>query len=310
MPGTDERAPMARGRRALHWRPEPAATGHTRAMQQSILVPVLALVVFAVALDLRPEDLRYVVRRPLAVGAGLTVQFLLLPVATWLATLALPLAPATEAAMMLVAACPGGALSNAVTLYGRGNVALSLSLSAVSNLLALVLTPLNFAWMVAANPDTARWARTIAVDPGDLWVSLVGLLGLPMAAALLLNRVAPGAAARIRRPLGRFAIAALGAFIVLAVASQWGAFVSAVGATLLLVVAHNGLGLLLGGVAARAARLPAADARAVVVESGMQNAGLALGIVATQFDADVAMVAVASIWGIWHIVSGGLLATV
>jgi hypothetical protein len=129
MPGTDERAPMARGRRALHWRPEPAATGHTRAMQQSILVPVLALVVFAVALDLRPEDLRYVVRRPLAVGAGLTVQFLLLPVATWLATLALPLAPATEAAMMLVAACPGGALSNAVTLYGRGNVALSLSLT-------------------------------------------------------------------------------------------------------------------------------------------------------------------------------------
>jgi BASS family bile acid:Na+ symporter len=278
-------------------------------MQQSILVVVLAVMVFAVALDLRVADLRYVARRPLAAGAGLVAQFVLLPVATWLATLALPLAPATEAAMMLVAACPGGALSNAVTWYGRGNLALSLSISAVSNLLALVLTPLNFSWMVAANPETARWVRTIAIDPGDLWISLFALLAVPMAAALLVTRLAPALAARIRRPLGRFAIAALGVFIVLALASQWTTFVGELGRTLPLVVAHNGLGLLLGWAASRAARLPAADARAVTVESGMQNAGLALGIVGTQFDADVAMVAVASLWGIWHIVSGGLLAT-
>jgi BASS family bile acid:Na+ symporter len=285
------------------------ATAARACMQQSILVLVLALMVFAVALDLRIEDLRYVARSPLAVGAGLVAQFVLLPVATWLATLALPLAPATEAAMMLVAACPGGALSNAVTWYGRGNLALSLSISAVSNVLALVLTPFNFAWMVAANPETARWAHAIAVDPRDLWTSLLMLLALPMACAMLVTRFAPAFAGRIRRPLGRFAIAALGVFIVLALASQWATFVRELGRTLPLVVAHNALGLLLGWAAARAARLPDGDARAVIVESGMQNAGLALGIVAAQFDADIAMVAVASMWGIWHIVSGGALAT-
>src|SRR6185295_4078726 len=100
--------------------------------------------------------------------------------------------PPTEAAMMLVAACPGGALSNVITAFGRGNLALSLSISAASSLLALLLTPLNFALMIQANPDTAAWARSIAVDPKDLVFSLVLLLAVPMSAAMLTTRYAPG----------------------------------------------------------------------------------------------------------------------
>ena len=117
-------------------------------------------------------------RIPIAVCVGLVAQFILLPGATLLATLVLDLPPATEAAMMLVAACPGGALSNVITHLGRGNLALSLSISAVSNVLALVLTPLNFTLMIGANPETAAWARSIAVDPKDLVVSLLLLLAI------------------------------------------------------------------------------------------------------------------------------------
>ena len=115
----------------------------------------------------------------------------------------LDLPPATEAAMMLVAACPGGALSNVITAFGRGNLALSLSISAVSSVLALVLTPLNFTLMIAANPATAAWARSISVNPFDLVLSLVLLLAVPMSAAMLTSRYAPGAVARIRKPLAR-----------------------------------------------------------------------------------------------------------
>ncbi len=279
-------------------------------MQQAILMMVLATMVYTVSLDLRVGDFTYVARHPLAVGVGLLAQFVLLPGATLLATLVLDLPPATEAAMMLVAACPGGALSNVVTHLGRGNLALSLAISAVSNVLALVLTPLNFTLMIAANPDTAAWARSIAVDPRDLVVSLLLLLAIPMSAAMLTTARAPVLAARIRTPLARFAAFALGAFIVLAVAAQWRLFVIELTRTLPLVIAQNALGLGLGYGAALLARIPVPDRRAVVVESGMQNSGLALGIIATQFGSDLAMIAVAGLWGIWHIVSGGALALV
>lgn len=277
-------------------------------MQQAILMMVLATMVYTVSLDLRVADFRYVARHPLAVGVGLFAQFVLLPGATLMATLVLELPPATEAAMMLVAACPGGALSNVVTHFGRGNLALSLSISAVSNVLALALTPLNFTLMISANPQTAAWARSIALDPRDLVMSLVLLLALPMGAALLTTRNAPALAARIAKPLARFAAIALFLFIVLAVAAQWRLFLIELTRTLPLVVAQNALGLALGYAAARLARLSAADLRAVVVESGMQNSGLALGIIAAQFGADLQMTAVAGLWGIWHIVSGGTLA--
>jgi BASS family bile acid:Na+ symporter len=277
-------------------------------MQQAILMAVLMAMVYTVSLELRAEDFRYVGRHPLAVGIGLLAQFALLPLATLGLTLLLDLPPATEAAMMLVAACPGGALSNVVTAFGRGNLALSLSISAVSSVLALFLTPLNFSLMIAANPATAAWARAIAVDPKDLVLSLVLLLAVPMSAALITSTRAPEFAARIRRPLARASAIALGLFIVVAVAAQAKRFVIERGRTLPVVILHNGLGLALGWMAARAARLAAADRRAVVIEGGMQNSGLALGIIAAQFGSDLSMVAVAGLWGIWHMVSGGTLA--
>jgi BASS family bile acid:Na+ symporter len=277
-------------------------------MQQLILFAVLAVMIYAVALDLRPADFRYVARHPRAVAAGLVAQFVLLPGATWLATLALDLPPAVEAAMLLVASCPGGALSNVITAFARGNLALSISISAVSNVLALVLTPLIFTLAVTSNVATAAWVRSIEVNPRDLWASLLLLLAVPVTAALLTSRLWPEAALRLRRPLGRIAVAALCLFIVAAVAAQWSVFVVEVVRTLPLVVVHNALGLAAGALAALIARTAPADLRAIVIEGGMQNSGLALGIIAAQFKSDLAMVAVASLWGIWHIVSGGSLA--
>lgn len=279
-------------------------------MQQPILMVVLAVMVYTVSLDLRLEDFRYVVRRPIAVGIGLFAQYVLLPGATWLLTLLLDLPAATEAAMILVATCPGGALSNVLTAFGRGNLALSLSISAVGGVLSLVLTPLNFTLLVSANPETAAWVRSIDVSPLALVASLVLILAIPMCAAMLTSRHAPAFAARARRPLARFSGVALAAFIVAAVAAQWSLFVIELTRTLPVVIVHNGLGLLLGWFAALAAALPVADRRAVVIEGGMQNSGLALGIIAAQFSSDLAMVAVAGLWGIWCIVTGGTLAAI
>jgi BASS family bile acid:Na+ symporter len=271
---------------------------------QLILSAVLACMVFSVALDLRVTDFRRVAEAPRAVVAGLVPQFVLLPVATWAATLALDLPPATEAAMMLVAACPGGALSNVITHLGRGNTALSVSISAVASLLALLLTPLNFTWMVTHNPVTAGWLRTLSIDASDIWFSLLALLALPMLLGLTVARQSPGLAARLRRPLGRFALVALAVFIVAGLWRERALLGAQIAPQMVVVVAHNAAGLLLGWLCATAFRVAERDRRAITIEGGMQNAGLALGIIAVQFGADLGMVIIASLWGIWHIVSG------
>lgn len=276
--------------------------------QQLILSLVLATMVFSVALELRVEDFRRVAKMPRSVVCALIPQFLLLPVATWAATLALDLPANVEAAMMLVAACPGGSLSNFVTHYGRGNTALSVSVSAVASLMALVLTPFNFGWMMAANPATAAWLREIALNPNDIWISLALMLAIPMALGLSLSHHRPRLAERIRKPLGNFSLLALLAFIALGLVAQRHLLNAAILPMLAIVVLHNASGLLLGWLTSKAMGMSEPDKRAVMIEGGMQNSGLALGIIAVQFNADLGMVIIASLWGIWHIVSGMSLA--
>lgn len=272
--------------------------------QQLVLSAVLVLMVFSVALELKVDDFRRVAKMPRAVVAGLTPQFILLPVGTWLATLVLDLPPNVEAAMILVAACPGGSLSNVVTHFGRGNTALSVSVSAVAALLALVLTPFNFSWMVASNPATASWLRTLDIDPSGIWFSLVVLLALPMALGLLASHRLPVLVAKIQKPLANLSIIALLAFIVLGLIKERQLLTLGLLPMLGIVILHNGSGLLFGYATSRAMGISVRDRRAVMIEGGMQNSGLALGIIAVQFNSDLGMVIIASLWGIWHIVSG------
>ena len=277
--------------------------------QQLILSLVLATMVFSVALELRVDDFRRVAQAPRLVLIGQIPQFILLPGATWLATLLLDLPPNVEAAMILVACCPGGSLSNVVTHHGRGNTALSVSISAVAALLALVLTPFNFTWMVSTNPATAGWLRQLDIDASDIWWSLLALLALPMALGLLCSHQAPALTARIRKPLGTFSLVALLLFIVAGLIKERQLLNAALLPQLLIVVLHNAGGLFLGWAAATAFRVAERDRRAIMIEGGMQNSGLALGIIAVQFNADLGMVIIASLWGMWHIVSGMTLAT-
>jgi bile acid:Na+ symporter, BASS family len=277
--------------------------------QQLVLSLVLATMVFAVALELRVADFTRVAQAPRAVVAGLVPQFVLLPGATWLATLLLNLPPNVEAAMILVACCPGGSLSNVVTHHGRGNTALSVSISAVAAVMALLLTPFNFTWMVSTNPATAGWLKQLDIDASAIWWSLLALLAVPMALGLLFSHRLPALTARIQKPLATFSLVALLAFIVLGLVRERQLLNAQILPQLLIVVLHNAAGLALGWAAARAFQVDRRDQRAIMIEGGMQNSGLALGIIAVQFNADLGMVIIASLWGMWHIVSGMALAT-
>lgn len=272
--------------------------------QQIVLSTVLALMVFSVALELRVDDFRRVLQTPKAVLCGLIPQFILLPIGTWLATLALDLPANVEAAMILVAACPGGSLSNVVTHFGRGNTALSVSVSAVASVIALFATPFNFGWMIATNPATAGWLRELNLDASGIWVSLLVMLAIPMALGLLFSHRFPSLTTRIQKPLANFSLAALLAFIVLGLVKERQLLTLGLLPMLAIVILHNASGLLFGWLTSVAMGVSVRDRRAVMIEGGMQNSGLALGIIAVQFNSDLGMVIIASLWGIWHIVSG------
>lgn len=276
--------------------------------QQLILSAVLATMVFSVALELKLDDFRRVAQTPRAVVCGLIPQFILLPVGTWAATLVLDLPADIETAMILVAACPGGSLSNVITHFGRGNTALSVSVSAVASVIALFATPFNFSWMVANNPVTASWLRSLSIDASDIWVSLVALLAVPMALGLLVAHKLPALTARLQKPLANFSLVALLAFIVLGLIKEHQLLTLGLLPLLAIVILHNASGLLFGYLTSVAMRVSERDRRAVMIEGGMQNSGLALGIIAVQFGSDLGMVLIASLWGIWHIVSGLALA--
>jgi bile acid:Na+ symporter, BASS family len=278
--------------------------------QQIILSMVLATMVFSVALELRIEDFKRVAQTPKAVICGLIPQFLLLPVATWLVTLWLDLPPNMEAAMILVAACPGGSLSNVVTHMGRGNTALSVSISAVASIIALFATPFNFSWMIATNPETASWLKELSIDSSGIYISLFLLLGIPLSLGLLASHRLPQLTERIRKPLGHFSLIALLLFIVAGLIKERQLLTLGLLPTLLLVVLHNASGLFFGWATSKVMGVSEKDRRAIMIEGGMQNSGLALGIIAVQFNSDLGMVTLASLWGIWHIVSGMSLAYV
>ncbi|UFQ95803.1 bile acid:sodium symporter family protein [Pseudomonas wenzhouensis] len=269
---------------------------------------ILAVMMFGVSLDLRTEDFKRILREPKAPLIGMLAQFLLLPALTCLGCWALDVEPMLALGMMLVAACPGGSFSNIMTWMARGNVAVSVSMTAISSLLASVLTPLNFAFYAWLNPQTRPLLTEIAMDPVSLlWLVLL-VLGLPLIAGMAIGRRLPTLALKVEKPLRVFALLVMLSFVLLAFSKNLDQFVEHFYLFFWLVVAHNSMALLIGYTAARLSGLPVADRRAITLEVGIQNSALGLAIIFTFFPQASGMLLIAAFWGCWHLVSGLTLA--
>ena len=269
---------------------------------------ILALMMFGVSLDLRAEDFRRIVREPRAPVIGLLAQFLLLPALTCLACWTLRIDPQLALGMQLVAACPGGSFSNIMTWMARGNVAVSVSMTAVSSLAAGVLTPLNFALYSWLNPYTRPLLTDIALDPLGLLLMVLLVLGLPLVLGMFIGRRFPLLTLKVEKPLRIFALLVMLAFVGLAFGRNWQQFLQHFHLFFWLVVAHNAMALLIGYGSARLSRLPEADRRAITLEVGIQNSALGLVIIFTFFPQASGMLLIAAFWGCWHLVSGLSLA--
>ena len=274
-----------------------------------VLNAILAVIMFGVALDLTVEDFTRLLRVKRAFLVGVVAQFLFMPAATLLLILAVQPQPSVALGMILVAACPGGSISNFVAARANANVALSVSLSAVTTLISIVMTPLNIAFYGHLYAPSAALLREIAVDPGQMAVAVAFLLAVPLGLGMIVNARFPHAAARLRRPMQLVSLAVFSFFIAVALAANWHPFVDHVGAVFLLVLVHNAIGLAGGYGLAWGARLAERDRRSIAIEAGMQNTGFGLVLIFTFFDGLGGMAIIAAWWGVWHLVSGFVVAT-
>jgi BASS family bile acid:Na+ symporter len=270
---------------------------------------IIGLVMFGVALDLKVSDFKAVLVMPKPVLIGLAGQFVLLPAFTFLLVLAIKPSPSIALGMMLVAACPGGNISNFLTHYARGNTALSITMTAISTAVAIVMTPLNLSLWGGLNPETAKILRIVALDPLDMLLAVFLLLGLPMAVGMWVGHRFPNFVDKAHKPVKIFSLVVFGLFVIGALAANWRYFLDFVGFVVFAVFLHNGLALLTGYFAARFAGLPERDRSAVSIEVGIQNSALGLILIFNFFDGLGGMAIVTAWWGIWHIISGLTVAT-
>ena len=265
---------------------------------------VIGAILFGIALDTKLSDFRLALTRPGTIAIGVVAQFLLLPAITFLLTLLLDVRGSVALGMILVACCPPGNVSNILTHRAGGDVALSVSMTAVSNVLAIFLMPLNVAFWGSLHPTGEELLEDIDLSALDMLLEIALVIGVPFAAGITIARLWPRLAKRAGRVVGPVAFLALGAVIVVGVANNWSIFLDYIGVVLLAVFLHDALALLLGFGIARATRLPERSTKAMTFEVGIRNAGLGLLLVFSYFDGLGGMALVAAWWGIWDIIAG------
>jgi BASS family bile acid:Na+ symporter len=270
---------------------------------------VLGFVMFGVSLELKPDDFKEALRTPRALVIGLLGHHLVFPAFTFLLVLLLEPRPSIALGMILVSSCPAGNISNFLTHFARGNTALSVSISTLSTLTAIVMTPVNIAFWGGLYGPAQPLLRSVAVNPLEMFLHVFLLLGLPLAAGLFVTRRWPRFSARAQKPMKYFSLAFFLIFVLAALAANWQYFLLYVGLVVGIVFVHNASALLTGYGLAWGTGLPERDRRAVAIECGIQNSGLGLILIFNFFDGLGGMAVITAWWGIWHIVAGLSLAT-
>lgn len=259
----------------------------------------LGAVMFGMGLTLSGRDFALLLKRPFDVAAGVLLQFTVMPLAAWAVARALSLPPELALGVILVGACPGGTASNVISYLAKGDVALSVTLTSCSTVLAPVLTPaivLLFA------------GRSVDVNAVAMFVSILQVVLLPIGLGVAVSEFLPRAAASVRRYMPAFSAVAVTVIASGVVAANARSILYNAGVIFLAVVLHNLLGLAAGYGAAAALRMCLAKRRTLAIEVGMQNSGLAVSLAAMHFPAFEAATVPGAIFSVWHNISGALLA--
>lgn len=292
------------------------------AQGQHIINIVLAFVMFGVALGIKPRQFKEVFAKPKSVLVGLLSQLVGLPLITFLMIVVFrqQLTPMVAMGMILVASCPGGNISNFMTQWAKGNTELSVSLTAITTSLAILLTPANFAlwgglYVNFVNPEATSALRELHIDIYQMFETVFLLLGIPLTSGILTSHYLPKVAEKLRRPMQYFSIIFFVAMVVLAFGNNLNLFINHIGFVFIIVLIHNLLALSTGFSLASIFHLPKNDRKTITIETGIQNSGLGLVLLFNTkiFPPELqigGMLFVTAWWGVWHIISGLTVASI
>lgn len=259
---------------------------------------LLGVIMFGMGMTLSGADFKDALKRPRDVALGVLAQFTIMPLVAYGLALALRLPPELAVGVILVGTCPGGTASNVVSYLARGDLALSVSMTSIATLLAPIVTPVLTWWLAG------QW---IPVSAGALFLSIVKIVLLPVAAGIVAHRFFSRTVERLMPALPLVSVSAI-VMIVAFVVSANLERILATAATLFVAVAlHNMIGLGLGYALARSLGLSEAKIRAVTIEVGMQNSGLAVSLAAVHFNPASAIPG--ALFSVWHNLTGPALAT-
>ena len=267
----------------------------------------LALVMFGIALEISVNDFKQLLQKPKLVLTGVFSQFIVLPLVTFLLVWFTNPTPSIALGMFMVAACPGGNISNFITHLAKGNSALSVTLTAIATLLAIFMTPLNLQFWGSLYDPTAAILKKVAISPLEMIKLVSLLLGFPLLLGMLVNRLKPKLAFKLSK---YFKIGSLLFFVVLiflALFKNRDIFLDYVFYVFWLVLLHNLIAFITGFSLAKLMGFSKKNIRSITIETGIQNSGLGLLLIFTFFDGLGGMAILTAFWGIWHLVSGLIL---
>lgn len=276
----------------------------------AIINGAIGLMMLGVALELKIDDFKRIVSNPKAPAIGLVAQFVLLPAFTFLLVLLIKPHPSIALGMMLVAACPGGNLSNIITYLANGNSAVSISMTAVSTIAAIIMTPFNISFWGSLNPETASILKQVSLNPVDVFITVFLILGIPLIVGMSIGHYLPNIAKKVKKPFKIFSLVFFIIIVCGALAANWQYFLKYVGIVMLAVLIHNALALNIGYWSGRLFKLDEKDCRAVCIEVGIQNSALGLVLVFGFFGGLGGMAILVAWWGIWHIIAGLVTAVI
>ena len=274
----------------------PSAVGF---IKTSYINPLLGVVMFGMGLTLRLSDFRVVFSHPKDVVIGMVAQFTVMPLLAYVLAKVFSLPAELAVGVILVGTCPGGTSSNVMTYLSKGDVALSVGMTAVSTVLAPVMTPL-LTYLYAG--------ETVHVDLLSMFLSIIQVVILPIVLGFAVNRFFGRFAEKATDVLPLVSTLAIVAIVGAVVSVNAGRLMSCGLLILGVVVLHNVLGYLLGYAAARALRMSRTKCRAVSIEVGMQNSGLATSLATVHFAQYPLATIPGAVFSVWHNVSGALLA--
>ena len=278
---------------------------------------ILAFVMFGVALGIKTSTFKEVFKKPKSVIVGVLMQWVGLPLVTFLVALALNqwITPMIALGMILVACCPGGNISNFISSLSKGNVELSVSMTAITTALAPIVTPFNF-WfwgnLYAYIVSVKQSIPELSIPFLPMLYQILLLLGLPIVLGLLFARRHPNATKKITKPAQVLSILLFIGMVIASASQNWQIIVDNIIYVFFIVLLHNACALATGYFGGRLAKLPIKDCRSMTVEIGIQNSGLGLVLLFNPviFQPEVwhqhygGMLLVTAWWGIWHIIAG------